>query len=345
MLAVASSMFGFVNSARHVFEIDLERADMQQRARVAMDALFRDLVMAGAGLQIPAIAPFRRGDINPDPPGSAFPDRISVRYVPPDAAAGGRHDHLCAARRCVPACRNLTRYDGRRDRSAAGRPDRRSSLRVLRRRRAADRDGAFCRRPVGSRRGGCGSLRRRSPGDTPCARTGARASGTHVRGPSARRSRSRHRCVAEKSESPMTLVIALMSLVLLSALGTSLAVVTNTELRAAANYAASRETMYAADGALQIAARELLAVGDWNALLSSGALSAFVDGPPSGVRQLGDGTTRRFGAGDECSRMASRARGARTIRCGGCLRSDGSGRGRMSSYGRRTIPPRTTAIR
>ena len=58
-----------------------------------------------------------------------------------------------------------------------------------------------------------------------------------------------------------------MSLVLLSALGTSLAVVTNTELRAAANYATSRETMYAADGALQIAARELLAVADWNALL------------------------------------------------------------------------------
>ena len=89
----------------------------------------------------------------------------------------------------------------------------------------------------------------------------------------------------------MTLVLALMSLVLLSALGTSLAVVTNTELRAAANYATSRETMYAADGALQIAARELLMVGDWNALLSGGALSAFVDGPPTGVRPLGDGTT------------------------------------------------------
>ena len=67
--------------------------------------------------------------------------------------------------------------------------------------------------------------------------------------------------------------------------------VMNTELRAAANYAASREAMYAADGALQIAARELLAVGDWNALLSSGALSGFVDGAPSGVRQLGDGST------------------------------------------------------
>jgi hypothetical protein len=89
----------------------------------------------------------------------------------------------------------------------------------------------------------------------------------------------------------MTLVIALMSLVLLSSLATSLVVVTNTEQRAAANYAASREAMYAADGALQIAARELLAVSDWNVLLASGALSAFVDGATGGLRYLGDGAT------------------------------------------------------
>lgn len=88
----------------------------------------------------------------------------------------------------------------------------------------------------------------------------------------------------------MTLVIALISLVLLSVLGTSLTMVMSTELRAAANYSASRETMYAADGALQIALRELLAVGDWNAVLSRGVLSGFVDGAPGGVRQLGDGS-------------------------------------------------------
>jgi hypothetical protein len=111
MLAVAGSMFGFVDSARHVFEIDLERADMQQRARVATDALFRDLVMAGAGLQTPAVAPFRRGDTNPDVPGSAFVDRISVRYVPPDAADAVT---ITYALRADPAgVPQLTRYDGR----------------------------------------------------------------------------------------------------------------------------------------------------------------------------------------------------------------------------------------
>lgn len=88
----------------------------------------------------------------------------------------------------------------------------------------------------------------------------------------------------------MTLAIALMSLLLLSALGTSLAVVMNTELRAAVNYGSSREALYAADGAIEIASHELLAVADVNALLAGRVLSAFVDGPPAGSRHLGDGT-------------------------------------------------------
>jgi prepilin-type N-terminal cleavage/methylation domain-containing protein len=113
MLAVTSSMFALVDSARIVFEIDLERGDMQQRARVSMVTLYSDLVMAGAGLQIPAMAPFRRGDENPDLPGSAFPDRISVRYVPPDAAAGGAVTITYALRDDTAGVPQLTRYDGR----------------------------------------------------------------------------------------------------------------------------------------------------------------------------------------------------------------------------------------
>lgn len=111
MLAVTASMFSFVHSARHVFELDLERSDMQQRARVAMDALYRDLVMAGAGLQTPAVAPFRRGDTNPDLPGSVFADRISVRYVPPDATQPVTITYAVGAD--VAGVPQLTRYDGR----------------------------------------------------------------------------------------------------------------------------------------------------------------------------------------------------------------------------------------
>ena len=109
LLIVTSSMFDFVHSARRVFAIDLERADMHQRARVGMDALFRDLVMAGAGPQIPAIAPFRRGLVDPDPPESGFPDRISVLYTPPDVGSAT----ITYARRMGPdGVPHVTRYDG-----------------------------------------------------------------------------------------------------------------------------------------------------------------------------------------------------------------------------------------
>ena len=110
MLAVSSSMLGLVNSARGAFEIDLERADMQQRARVSVDALIRDLVMAGRGGQVPAVAPFRRGMTNEDVPGAAFADRLSIRYEPPDAGAAVT---VTYARRVDAAgVPQLTRYDG-----------------------------------------------------------------------------------------------------------------------------------------------------------------------------------------------------------------------------------------
>jgi hypothetical protein len=111
MLSVTGSMFGIINAARAVFESDLERADMQQRARVSMDALFRDLVMAGAGGLAPAVAPYRRGTTNPDPPGSAFSDRLSVMYAPPDPAAGTRLTSTYALR-VIGGVPKLSRYDG-----------------------------------------------------------------------------------------------------------------------------------------------------------------------------------------------------------------------------------------
>ena len=109
-IAISSGMFSFIHSARGVFEVDLERTDIQQRARVATDALFRDLVMAGAGLQSPAVAPFRRGSINADMPGSAFPDRVSVLYVPPDIA--GPITATYGRRVDAAGVPHLTRYDG-----------------------------------------------------------------------------------------------------------------------------------------------------------------------------------------------------------------------------------------
>ena len=112
VLAVTGGMFGVISSIRGVLEIDLERADMQQRARMSADSLFRDLVMAGAGAYAPAVAPYRRGASNPDAPGSAFADRISVVYAPPDAAAGERLTLTYALRLDAAGIQQLTRYDG-----------------------------------------------------------------------------------------------------------------------------------------------------------------------------------------------------------------------------------------
>ncbi len=90
-------------------------------------------------------------------------------------------------------------------------------------------------------------------------------------------------------ERGAALVIALMAVAVLSALGVSLAMVINTETKISGNFTVAREVMYAADGALEIAAQELVAVGDWDLLLAGSVLSAFVDGAPSGQRPLGDG--------------------------------------------------------
>ena len=49
MLVVTGAVFSLVNPAQGTSRVQPEFADMQQRARVAADTLFRDLVMAGAG--------------------------------------------------------------------------------------------------------------------------------------------------------------------------------------------------------------------------------------------------------------------------------------------------------
>ena len=112
VLAVTGAMFGLVDSARRIVEADLERSDMHQRARVTLDALFRDLVMAGAGGRLPAVAPLRRGDINPDLSGSAYADRLSIQYVPPDAAATAFITITYALHIDAAGVTQLTRYDG-----------------------------------------------------------------------------------------------------------------------------------------------------------------------------------------------------------------------------------------
>ena len=97
MLVVTGAIFGLTYPAQAMFQVEPERADMQQRLRIAVEAMSRDIMMAGAGGQISGgaivpgrsfatVLPLRRGRQSPDAPGAFFQDRVSVVYEPPAAA-------------------------------------------------------------------------------------------------------------------------------------------------------------------------------------------------------------------------------------------------------------------
>jgi type IV pilus assembly PilX-like protein len=90
-------------------------------------------------------------------------------------------------------------------------------------------------------------------------------------------------------ERGVALVIALLSMLLLTALGMALTLTTNTERRISGNYRDSAETLYAADAAIERVMQDVLTVPDWNRILDGTATSSFTDGAP-GLRALPDGS-------------------------------------------------------
>jgi len=94
-LVVVGGGFALAAPAQRMFQAQPEAADMQQRMRVAVDALRRDLVMAGAGTYagpalgpltdiIAPVMPFRAFGDAPDQAQNIFfrSDAISFLYVP-----------------------------------------------------------------------------------------------------------------------------------------------------------------------------------------------------------------------------------------------------------------------
>ena len=71
-----------------------------------------------------------------------------------------------------------------------------------------------------------------------------------------------------KDERGIALFIALMSTLLLTALGLALVMTTMTETMITANYRDGGEAMYAADAGVERAMQDLLTVADWNRILS-----------------------------------------------------------------------------
>jgi hypothetical protein len=97
MMAVVAALFSVLNPAEGAFQAQPEVADMQQRLRVGVDTLNRDLLNAGAGIYSgPAVGalgnffapvmPYRVGAVGSDPPGTFRTDAITLLSVPETCA-------------------------------------------------------------------------------------------------------------------------------------------------------------------------------------------------------------------------------------------------------------------
>jgi hypothetical protein len=94
-----------------------------------------------------------------------------------------------------------------------------------------------------------------------------------------------------RREDGLALVAALLAMLLAAALGVALVLTTTIETSIAGNYLRSVQAQRAAETVLEQAMIDLAAAPDWTAVINGTAASSVVDGPPSGSRALGDGST------------------------------------------------------
>jgi hypothetical protein len=87
-----------------------------------------------------------------------------------------------------------------------------------------------------------------------------------------------HRLAGERGSA---LIVALMATMLLSALGLTLVLMSNTETQISANFRNSQEALYAADAAVERVVQDLLLIPRWNDILAAGS-PAQVSATPSG---------------------------------------------------------------
>lgn len=89
----------------------------------------------------------------------------------------------------------------------------------------------------------------------------------------------------------IALVLALLVMSFLTAIGLGLALIVMIDRLAAGNLRGSVAMLYAADAAVELAARDLARLEDWNHALTGLARSAFSDGDPQGLRTVAGGAT------------------------------------------------------
>ena len=101
----------------------------------------------------------------------------------------------------------------------------------------------------------------------------------------------------------MPVVIAMMAVTLLTGLATTVVLGTMTETAIAASHGEATAAFYATEAAVEFAVSDL-ATADWDAVLSGDLPSAFVDGPPAGMRTVGRATIDLATATDDTNALA-----------------------------------------
>jgi type II secretory pathway pseudopilin PulG len=97
MMVVVAGVFAALNPSQGSYQTQPEVSDMQQRLRVAVDSLSKDLLMAGAGTYsgtllgaldnyFAPVTPYRLGGTSPDAAGTFRSDAITLIYVETSAA-------------------------------------------------------------------------------------------------------------------------------------------------------------------------------------------------------------------------------------------------------------------
>jgi hypothetical protein len=94
-----------------------------------------------------------------------------------------------------------------------------------------------------------------------------------------------------KDNKGAALVLAIMAVACVAALALSLSMLTDVEMRVAANYSDAHEAMSAAEAALEFAVRETLSIADWSGVAAGNIRSTFTDGGPGGSRTRADGSS------------------------------------------------------
>jgi type II secretory pathway pseudopilin PulG len=101
LMAAMAPIVYVTDSTQRLARSQADAADLQQRTRVAVEKLQRDLARAGAGpgrsawagplgSYLPPVVPARTGERSPDPPLTAAADRFTIFAVPED----GHHARL-----------------------------------------------------------------------------------------------------------------------------------------------------------------------------------------------------------------------------------------------------------